>query len=118
MLKVTPVVRRCSLLLPIALVCTGVAFERSSAAQISGAQPPQVTFSAEVNFVEVHAIVTDRAGRFVKDLSASDFEILEDGRPQTPSTFALIDLPFDEPSTSNRAAPGVEPDVRDSVLWR
>jgi VWFA-related protein len=74
--------------------------------------PPQVTFSAEVNFVEVHAIVTDHTGAFVKGLTADDFEILEDGRPQALSTFALVDLPVGRPKTLTGAADAVESDVR------
>jgi VWFA-related protein len=96
----------------IAVVCAGVAGGGAPAAQQTSAQQPQVTFSAEVNFVEVHAIATDRAGAFVKGLTAEDFEILEDGRPQMLSTFALVDLPVGRPSPLKGAAEAVESDVR------
>ena len=66
-------------LLLVALLFAGVAGQQSSASQDSAAPPPQVTFRSEINFVEVHAIVTDRRGAFVKDLTASDFEFFEDG---------------------------------------
>jgi len=85
---------------------------QSSAAPQAPAAPPQVTFSTEIDFVEVHAIVTDRTGAFVKDLSADDFEIIEDGRVQKPSAFALVDLPVERTFVPERNGEPVEPDVR------
>ena len=58
--------------------------------QPATALQPSVTFRAETNFVEVHAIVTDETGAFVRNLTRDDFEILEDGRLQTPAAFSLI----------------------------
>jgi len=40
------------------------------------------TFSADVNLVNLLAVVRDERGRFVKDLPESDFLLEEDGRPQ------------------------------------
>jgi VWFA-related protein len=83
------------------------------AAQQPGAGPqPSVTFSAETNFVEVHAIVTDETGAFVRNLTKDDFEILEDGKPQTPAAFSLLDLPIERPSTPAGGTEPVESDVR------
>ncbi|RPH56098.1 MAG: VWA domain-containing protein, partial [Acidobacteria bacterium] len=75
-------------------------------------EQPATTFRTEVNFVEVHAIVTDETGAFVRDLSKDDFEILEDGRPQKPSVFYLVDLPIERPFTPANAADPIESDVR------
>jgi VWFA-related protein len=112
-LREPPDVRPYLLLLLVAFLCVGVAGESSPAPQTPAVPPPpQVTFRAEINFIEVHAIVTDRTGAFVKDLTVDDFEILEDGRPQKPSAFSLIDLPIDPPSIPGRATEPVEPDVR------
>jgi VWFA-related protein len=100
-------------LLLVALLSAGVAGQQSSASPDPSAPPPQVTFRSEVDFVEVHAIVTDQRGAFVKDLTASDFEIFEDGRLQKPSAFALVDLPIERPVVlTTRDAEPVEPDVR------
>jgi VWFA-related protein len=55
--------------------------------------PPQLTFRAGTNFVEVDAVVTDAQGNFVRDLTAADFEVLEDGRPVRVDAFSLVDLP-------------------------
>src|SRR6185503_12027352 len=73
---------------------------------------PSVTFRAETNFVEVHAIVTDRNGSFVRDLTADDFEIYEDGRLQKPAAFSVIDLPIERRATVTSGGEVVEPDIR------
>ena len=75
-------------------------------------QQPSVTFRAETNFVEVHAIVTDQKGAFVRDLTAADFEVLEDGRPQAPVVFSFVDLPIEPPFTPLNAGAPIEPDVK------
>ncbi|HUG54564.1 MAG TPA: VWA domain-containing protein [Vicinamibacteria bacterium] len=59
--------------------------------------PPPVTFAAEVAYVEVDAIVTDRAGRPVRDLRQEEFVVLEDGTPQRVDLFAQIDIPYERP---------------------
>src|SRR5436309_14697575 len=53
-------------------------------------QPP--VFRAGINYGRVDAIITDRAGNAVTDLKASDFEVTEDGKPQTIDTFKLVKL--------------------------
>ena len=83
------------------------------ASQQPGTGPqPSVTFRAETNFVEVHAIVTDETGAFVRNLTKDDFEILEDGKPQTPAAFSLIDLPIERPFMPAGGIEPVESDVR------
>jgi Ca-activated chloride channel family protein len=46
-------------------------------------------FSARVDLVSVAVTVADRKHRLITDLSARDFVIYEDGRPQTLSAFAI-----------------------------
>src|SRR4029453_596074 len=50
-------------------------------------QPPPV-FKAGVDLVHFGVTVTDRKGALVTDLTADDFELLEDGRKQTIRYFA------------------------------
>ena len=69
--------------------------------------PPIPTFRAEIEYVEVDALVTDEQGRFVSNLQKEDFRIFEDGKPQTISNFALVEIPTE---TDERLG-GVEPDV-------
>lgn len=47
------------------------------------AQAQDVTFSTEVNLIELPVTVRDKTGRFVKDLTKDDFSLQEDGRSQT-----------------------------------
>lgn len=74
--------------------------------------PPTPTFKAEVEYVEVDALVTDEQGRFVRGLQREDFRIFEEGRPQTIATFALVDIPVER--TPPRLIDGavIEPDVQ------
>jgi VWFA-related protein len=72
---------------------------------------PEVTFRADANFVEVHAVVTDPRGELVTDLRRDEFEILEDGKPQEVSVFSFVDLPLPAAVASQASAP-VESDVR------
>lgn len=54
-------------------------------AQQPGAQLPDLTFRAEVNYVEVDARVLDENGKFIGGLTAKDFQVFEDGKPQQVS---------------------------------
>lgn len=52
------------------------------------AQDP--TFRGGINFVRVDVIVTDGRAQPITDLTESDFEVLEDGKPQKIEQFRLI----------------------------
>ena len=52
------------------------------------AAPEQPTFRASVDLVTFAATVTDKRGNLISDLTQSDFEIIEDGKPQTVTYFA------------------------------
>lgn len=57
--------------------------------------PQRPTFRATIDYVEVSAIITDDKGNLVKDLKASDFQILEDGQPQTVAVFTPVEIPVE-----------------------
>src|SRR4051794_32175306 len=48
----------------------------------------QATFRATTRMVLVDAVVTGKKGDFIRKLAPSDFEILEDGKPQRIAAFA------------------------------
>ena len=51
----------------------------------------QATFRAGTELVSLTATVSDRKGQFLTDLTRDDFEVLEDGKPQTLQQFARGD---------------------------
>ena len=52
-------------------------------------------FTSGVELVPLTVTVTDRAGRYMRDLTAADFAIFEEGRHQEISHFASGDAPID-----------------------
>ncbi|MCL4845484.1 MAG: VWA domain-containing protein [Acidobacteria bacterium] len=74
--------------------------------------PPPVTFKLDVSLVEVDAIVTDRAGNVIRDLTLDEFEVYEDGRRQTVDVFSLVDIPIVQPERPLFAETPIEPDVK------
>ena len=61
------------------------------------AQTPQSTFQAEVNLIEVDAVVTDAQGNSVVGLTLDDFELFDDGQPQKIAAFSYVDVPLEIP---------------------
>lgn len=85
------------------------------------AQAPQPSiidtpiFRGNVDAVELDAFVVDVQGNPVTDLTVDDFEILEDGRPQPITSFAVIDIPIERavaPARSNKLMPDVRSNQR------
>lgn len=66
---------------------------------------PSATFRSEINYVQIPVRVLDARGEFVSGLEQSDFQIREDGKPQTISAFTEIDIPFIPPNATVPAAP-------------
>jgi VWFA-related protein len=75
------------------------------------AQPPP-TFKVEVNYVEIDARVTDAQGKFAGDLNKDDFQISEDGKPQTISVFSRVELPVEREDPPLFKGAPIEPDVQ------
>src|SRR5437868_8474765 len=50
-------------------------------------QAPTATFRSSVDLVRVTAVVRDHKGRFVQDLTARDFEVLDGGRARPITEF-------------------------------
>ncbi|MCY3758131.1 MAG: VWA domain-containing protein [Acidobacteria bacterium] len=65
---------------------------------------PEFTIKVPVNVVPVSVTVTDKAGRPVKDLTAADFKLFEDGKPQRIQSFEIE-------SSQPLAGPGPEDDA-------
>jgi VWFA-related protein len=66
-----------------------------AAATAAIAQAQDTTFSTDVKVVSVLATVRDKQGRIVTNLTKDDFDLAEDGRPQTIRYFSReSDLPL------------------------
>ncbi len=76
------------------------------------AQDPRPTFQVSVNYVDVDVTVNDAQGHFVTGLTVDDFEVLEDGKPQTIQAFSYIELPSERPDRFQLAGRIVPADVR------
>ena len=57
---------------------------------LQAVQPPQPTFRAGTNIVQVDVVVTDGSGQPVDDLAAADFQVLDEGRPVAITAFKFI----------------------------
>jgi len=67
--------------------------QQPAAQQSNGQQPAdqtQLTFRAGINFVTVDAYVSDSKGQPATDLKQSDFDVLEDNKPQKIEAFRFI----------------------------
>jgi VWFA-related protein len=106
-------------LLAAAMLVLTAAAPRGQAPPAPGQGPPAAgpqaappAFRVEVNYVEVDALVTDAQGRVVTDLTAGDFELLEDGRPQKVSAFSFVNIPVERAERPLFAEQPIEADVQ------
>ncbi len=65
---------------------------------------PSTVIRIDVNMVQVDAVVTDSKDRRVTGLQAADFEILQDGKPQTITNFSYVSTKPEGPVPAQRAA--------------
>jgi VWFA-related protein len=92
-----------------------VALAKEGQGQAPQPQQPPVTFRAEVNYVEVDARVLDREGKFIPGLTAADFQVYEDGKPQKVTAFSLVNIPVERAEQPLFASKPIEPDVRNNL---
>ena len=90
----------------------GLLRAQQSPPQPAGTDPPPVVFRVEVDYVEVDALVADATGDIVSGLTADDFEVLEDGKPQKVTAFSFVNIPIERPVRPLFADRPVEADVQ------
>jgi VWFA-related protein len=73
------------------LLCT-LATAQTEQTEIKQDTAEDKVFRVDVNIVQVDAVVTDKDGRPVTDLTAEDFIILQDGKRQEITNFSLVRL--------------------------
>lgn len=109
----------------IAVVVFGSSAFQSAARQDQQAPQPPPTFRTGTNVIRVDATVIDRHGHPVPSLTAADFEVREDGKPQNISSFRFISAdgqPSDDRSLPIRsqqhaATEAVRDDVRTFLIF-
>ena len=74
--------------LAVAVFCCAAAFGQAQASGSSDDQNPTETVKVRVNGVQVFFNVKDKKGALIPKLTKDEFEILEDGKPQTVKYFA------------------------------
>ena len=76
-------------------------------------EPAPPTFSVGTADVLLDVVVRDKKGNLVRDLKASDFEVYEDGKPQTLDSFQVISKDgHRHPSRQRPPPPGLQPASR------
>lgn len=85
----------------------GLGFAAAIVTAVS-AQQPAPTFRAQVEAVQVDVFVTDRDGNPVRDLRLEDFELLEDGKPQTITSFSEVIIAINSPSPFSPGTPRLD----------
>jgi VWFA-related protein len=100
------------------LICSAVVLLTSVCAYAQAADPgaaqkkdavvyqSQTVLRATTRLVVVDAVVLDEKGQPITDLTADDFTVLEDGKPQKISDFS-----FHRPGSSNGPARQLAPDI-------
>jgi VWFA-related protein len=86
-------------------------------------QPPSVRFTASANLVIVNVSVRDRSGAPIEGLTRDDFEIFEDGKPESISVFEFQRLAGEPPrplkaSAAAPGAPAITPSAPGQVRYR
>jgi VWFA-related protein len=64
----------------------------ASSQPLAQQSPPRSVFRSRLNVISVDVIVRDKSGAVVRGLSANDFEVREDGRPQEISSFSFEEI--------------------------
>ena len=71
-----------------ALICTTMLVFAQNQTPASPAAASAPTFHAETKLVLVDAVVTDKKGAYIHDLTAKDFRVYEDGKEQAIKSFS------------------------------
>ena len=80
-------------LFPAVLMFSTLAWAQAQESQTTQNSAENKVFRVDVNIVQVDTVVTDKDGRPVTDLTAEDFIVLQDGKPQEITNFSLVRLP-------------------------
>ena len=86
--------------IPIVLGVTGVMAAVGARADRSQSQDQQPVFRADVELIRIDVSVFDRAGRPVRGLTAANFQVFEDGKPQQVVAVLPVEHDAQDPHVS------------------
>jgi len=72
------------------MLCASLLVAQQPPAAAPHSATPEVVFSVTTTLVQVDAVVTDSKGHYVTDLTADDFAVFEDGKPQKITNFSYV----------------------------
>src|SRR6478609_9240305 len=86
----------------VVLVALASALSQAQNPQPAPAQesPDMPVLRVTVNLVQVDAVVTDSKGKQITNLTADDFELLQDGKPQKITKFSYISTTAPTPAAA------------------
>lgn len=87
----------------IVVACSAAAVAASQAPS----EPPR--FRVAVDLVSIDAVVTDRNGEVVRDLTAADFEVLQDGKRQKVTFAQFVPVSTAAPPAATASGSGAVP---------
>jgi VWFA-related protein len=93
-----------ALVLALSLLSNAFAQQQPASTQAPSGQSGEDVVKITTNLVQVDAIVTDRSGKVVTDLDASEFRIFEDGRPQQITNFSFVASNSTPPDAAGNAS--------------
>ena len=91
-----------AIVLAMGLVSAAATGERQSSAATPQDRRESPRFRVGVDAVRIDAVVTDRDGRIVSDLTAEDFEVRQDGKKQTVTFAQFMPVLVAEPREEAR----------------
>lgn len=107
--------------LQIALLACALIYQpaAASAQQSSGAQDDEQDEVIRLNtdLVQLRAVVTDRKGQLVDNLTKDDFEVLENGQPQAISFFSVERVAGNGTAQAQEGRPSPRTTARTIVLF-
>ena len=69
--------------------CCAAALAQTKPAPVSSPNQAEPTIRIATELIQIEVIVTDKAGKPVRDLKQADFELKQDGKPQDVSYFSF-----------------------------
>ena len=74
------------------LICAGWAQAQTGSKATEQAPEERTVFRVNVDLVQVDVVVTDSEGKHVTDLTAEDFIIVQDAKPQEITNFSFVEV--------------------------